>query len=127
MLYCSRETSNLHDLFAVKVLRTDYIVGHLPKKISSLCTFGSCSFPESKRTDSEESMTAIRHFALVLTVNCTYVLITRCACAHNVNSRCYVAYMYLRFVITDLPTHNCTCLIGVLAEAPSSLPPQSCI
>ena len=36
-LSCSRETSNLHDPFAVKVLKTDEIVGHLPKKISSTC------------------------------------------------------------------------------------------
>lgn len=34
----SRETCNLHDLFAVKVLKTDEIVGHLPKKISSTCS-----------------------------------------------------------------------------------------
>ena len=37
-LSCSRETSNLRDPFAVKVLNTDEIVGHLPKKISSLCS-----------------------------------------------------------------------------------------
>ena len=35
-LSCSRETSNLHDPFAVKVLKTDEIVGHLPKRISSM-------------------------------------------------------------------------------------------
>ena len=35
---CSRETSNLHDPFAVKVLKTDEIVGHLPKRISSVCS-----------------------------------------------------------------------------------------
>ena len=28
----------LHDLFAVKVLKTDEIVGHLPKRISSTCS-----------------------------------------------------------------------------------------
>ena len=37
-LSCSRETSNLHDPFAVKVLKTDKIVGHLPKRISSTCS-----------------------------------------------------------------------------------------
>ena len=37
-LSCSRETSNLHDPFAVKVLKTDEVVGHLPKKISSTCS-----------------------------------------------------------------------------------------
>ena len=30
--------SNLHDPFAVKVLKTDKIVGHLPKRISSTCS-----------------------------------------------------------------------------------------
>ena len=37
-LLCSRETSNLHDPFAVKVLKIDEIVGHLPKKIRSTCS-----------------------------------------------------------------------------------------
>ena len=37
-LSCSRETTNLHDPFAVKVLKTDEIVGHLPKRISSTCS-----------------------------------------------------------------------------------------
>ena len=37
-LLCSRETSNLHNQFAVKVVKTDMIVGHLPKKISSTCS-----------------------------------------------------------------------------------------
>ena len=47
-LSCSRETSNLRDPFAVKVLKTDEIVSHLPRRISSLC---SSSVSESKRTD----------------------------------------------------------------------------
>ena len=55
-LSCSRETSNLHDPFAVKVLTTDEIVSHLPKRISSLC---SSSVSESKRTDSEPLLAAI--------------------------------------------------------------------
>ena len=58
-LSCSRETSNLHDPFAVKVLKTDEIVSHLPRRISSLC---SSSVSESKRTDSEPSLAAIQHF-----------------------------------------------------------------
>ena len=33
VLSCARETVNLHDHFAVKVLRAGVIVGHLPKKI----------------------------------------------------------------------------------------------
>ena len=37
-LSCSRETTNLHDPFAVKVLKTDKIVGHLPKRFSSTCS-----------------------------------------------------------------------------------------
>ena len=40
-LSSSRETSNLHDPFAVKVLKTDEIVGHLPKRISSTCSIFS--------------------------------------------------------------------------------------
>ena len=35
VLSCARETVNLHDHFAVKVLRAGVIVGHLPKKIST--------------------------------------------------------------------------------------------
>ena len=35
---CVRETTNRHDPFAVKVLETGTIVGHLPKKISSACS-----------------------------------------------------------------------------------------
>ena len=37
-LLCSRETSNLYDPFAVKVLKTDEIVGLLPKMITSTCS-----------------------------------------------------------------------------------------
>ena len=58
-LSCSRETSNLHVPFAVKVLKTDEIVSHLPRRISSLF---SSSVSESKRTDSEPSLPAIQHF-----------------------------------------------------------------
>ena len=36
-LSCSREMSNLHDPFAEKVLKTDEIVNHLPKKDQFLC------------------------------------------------------------------------------------------
>ena len=38
VLACARETVNLHDHFAVKVLRAGVIVGHLPKKISTICS-----------------------------------------------------------------------------------------
>ena len=42
ILSCSRETSNLHDQFAVKVLKVETdsqaIVGHLPRSISSTCS-----------------------------------------------------------------------------------------
>ena len=55
-LSCSRETRNLHDPFAVKVLKTEEIVSHLQKRISFLC---SSSVSESKRTDSEPSLAAI--------------------------------------------------------------------
>ena len=44
-----RALSNLHDPFAVKVLKTDEVVSHLPRRISSLC---SSLVSESKRTDS---------------------------------------------------------------------------
>ena len=37
-LSSSREMTNLHDPFAVKVLKTDEIVSHLPKRISSTCS-----------------------------------------------------------------------------------------
>ena len=38
VLTCARETVNLHDHFAVKGLRAGVIVGHLPKKISTICS-----------------------------------------------------------------------------------------
>ena len=38
VLQCSREVSNVHDLFVVKITKDGTIVGHLPKKISSTCS-----------------------------------------------------------------------------------------
>ena len=38
MLACQCETGNAHDPFAVKVVKSRSIVGHLPKKISSTCS-----------------------------------------------------------------------------------------
>ena len=37
-LICVRETSNAKDPFAVAVVKNEVIVGHIPKKISSLCS-----------------------------------------------------------------------------------------
>ena len=37
-LSCCRELANIHDHFAVKVMKAGAIVGHLPKKISSTCS-----------------------------------------------------------------------------------------
>uniref|UniRef100_A0A1X7TR33 Uncharacterized protein n=1 Tax=Amphimedon queenslandica TaxID=400682 RepID=A0A1X7TR33_AMPQE len=37
-LSCARETNNRHDQFAVKVMKSGTIVGHLPRKISSTCS-----------------------------------------------------------------------------------------
>ena len=34
---CFRESINLHDLFTVKVSKSETIVGHLPRSISSIC------------------------------------------------------------------------------------------
>ena len=62
-LSCSPETSNLHDPFAVKVLKTDEILSHLPKRISCLC---SSSVSESKHTDSEPSLAVIQHFTFTI-------------------------------------------------------------
>ena len=38
ILDCHRERGNAMDRYAVKVLKNDEIVGHLPKKISTLCS-----------------------------------------------------------------------------------------
>ena len=38
ILVCDREIANRHDPFAIKVLKSGAIVGHLPKKISSICS-----------------------------------------------------------------------------------------
>ena len=64
-LSCSRETSNLHDPFAVMVLKTDKIGSHLPRRITSLY---SSSVSESKRTDSEPSLAAIQHFTFTIII-----------------------------------------------------------
>lgn len=36
-LLCYHELANVHNPFAVKVIKAKSIVGHLPKKISSTC------------------------------------------------------------------------------------------
>lgn len=36
-LPCQRETGNISDPFAVSVLKDGVIVGHVPRKISSIC------------------------------------------------------------------------------------------
>ena len=38
ILICSRESANLHDPFAVKILKSEMIIGHLPRSISSVCS-----------------------------------------------------------------------------------------
>ena len=38
ILDCQREVGNAVDRYAIKVLKNDEIVGHLPKKISMLCS-----------------------------------------------------------------------------------------
>ena len=37
-LQCQRETGNSSDLYAVAVVKDSTIVGHLPRKISRICT-----------------------------------------------------------------------------------------
>lgn len=37
-LRCQREVGNLVDAFAVAVMREETVVGHVPKKISSICS-----------------------------------------------------------------------------------------
>ena len=43
ILVCQCETGNTHDPYAVKVTNSISIVGHLPKKITSMCSlFARC-------------------------------------------------------------------------------------
>ena len=35
--HCSHVQGNVHDPYAVKVMKSDVVVGHLPKKISATC------------------------------------------------------------------------------------------
>ena len=37
-LYCARETGNIRDPYAVAVKKADLTVGHIPMKISALCS-----------------------------------------------------------------------------------------
>ena len=38
ILTCARETGNAFDPFAVSVLKRDTVVGHVPRKISAICS-----------------------------------------------------------------------------------------
>ena len=38
ILACIREPSNVHDPYAVVVVRSSIIVGHVPRKLSSICS-----------------------------------------------------------------------------------------
>ena len=55
-LLCRREDDNIHDLFSVAMIKNNYTVGHVPKKISTTCSLflrrgGSikCTVTGSKR------------------------------------------------------------------------------
>ena len=37
-LECQRESGNIHDIYAVAVLKSGLVVGHVPKRISSICS-----------------------------------------------------------------------------------------
>ena len=37
-LVCQRETGNIRDAFAVSVIRASEVVGHIPRKISCICS-----------------------------------------------------------------------------------------
>ena len=39
ILSCSQQQGNLHDIYAVAVMKGNDVVGHIPRKISSLCYF----------------------------------------------------------------------------------------
>ena len=39
ILSCSQEQGNLHDIYAVAVMKGNDVVGHIPRKISSLGYF----------------------------------------------------------------------------------------
>ena len=43
-LYCPRETGNIRDPYAVAVKKVDLTVGHIPMKISALCSPASGPF-----------------------------------------------------------------------------------
>ena len=36
-LLCQRENDNIHNPFTVAVIKNDYVVDHMPKKISTTC------------------------------------------------------------------------------------------
>ena len=38
-LECQRESGKIHDIYAVAVLKSGLVVGHVPKRISSICSF----------------------------------------------------------------------------------------
>ncbi len=69
-LSCERESGNPHDLYAVAIARAGVTVGHVPRKISSVCSLflrrgGSilwlCRVTGSRRTHADPTPTAWLH------------------------------------------------------------------
>ena len=69
---CGREPTNMADRYAVAVLKQETIIGHLPRKISKVCSLflrrgGSirCTVTGSRRHPSD---LALRHYVPVLNI-----------------------------------------------------------
>ena len=61
-LVCERETGNVHDLYAVSVIKSGVVVGHVPRKISSTCSL----FLRHYRHDYDVKLGVVRWFVSLI-------------------------------------------------------------
>ena len=83
-LSCCRELANIHDPFAIKVMKAGTIVGHLPKKISSTCSLFilkggiiSCNVTDPNRKYSRDLAQGGLEIPCVITLRGTKELVDK--------------------------------------------------
>jgi len=83
-LSCCRELANVHNPFAIKVMKVGAIVGHLPKKISSTCSLLimkggviSCKMTDSNRKYSRDLAQGGLEIPCVITLQGTKELVDK--------------------------------------------------
>ena len=60
ILQCRKERTNIHDPFAVAVIKDDSVVGHVPQKISTVCScFCEAEVPSPVKSQVVENIHVI--------------------------------------------------------------------